>query len=89
MVLQSEGQTYEGIATVFNEVHQDAQANAAAQPRSALCNRPLVRWRAWQYKSQGVSADGQNVSLVVINALTSGRGILTGTTWCATSPWML
>jgi len=81
VVLQSDGQTYEGIATVFNEIHQDAEANATAQATIGAVQQAIGEMaRLAVQEAKHVSADGQNVSLVVIRALTSqGEECLTGT----------
>lgn len=81
VVLQSDNQTYEGIASVFSEVHQDAQANATAQATIGAVQQAIGEMaRLAVQEAKNVSADGQNVSLVIIRALTSqGEECLTGT----------
>jgi hypothetical protein len=81
VVLQSDGRTYEGVASVFTEAHQDAQANATAQATIGAVQQAIGEMaRLAVQEAKHVSANGQNVSLVVIHALTSqGEECLTGT----------
>lgn len=81
VVLQSDGQTYEGIASVFPETQQDAQASATAQATIGAIQQAIGEMaRLALQEAKHVSADGQDVSLVVIRALTSqGEECLTGT----------
>ncbi len=82
VVLQSDGQTYEGIASISTKAHQDAHASATAQATVGAVHQAIGEMaRLTVQEAKNVSADDQRVSLVVIRALTSQgeEEFLTGT----------